>query len=83
MNCYDCSRESVDKPAVAVCNVCSAGICRTHLVETDRPVTATRLLNREVELPLRARKLLCHKCSQALQQGSKVQQLGFAKVSNS
>jgi len=67
MNCYDCSRESVDNPAVAVCNVCSAGICRKHLVETDRAVTVTRLLNREEELPLRTRRLLCPKCNQALQ----------------
>ena len=38
MNCYDCARESVDNSAVAVCSVCSAGICRKHLVETDRAV---------------------------------------------
>jgi hypothetical protein len=54
MNCYDCSRESVANPAVAVCNVCSAGICRKHLLETDRAVTVTRLLNRVEELPLKA-----------------------------
>jgi hypothetical protein len=70
MNCYDCSLESVGNPAAAVCSVCSAGICRKHLVEIDRAVAVTRLLNREEELPLRTRKLLCHKCSQALQQPS-------------
>ena len=81
MNCYDCSRESLDNPAVAVCNVCSAGICRKHLVETDRAVTVTRLLNRVEELPLRARKLLCNQCSQAVQQPSQVLEFGSAKVS--
>jgi hypothetical protein len=53
--------------------MCSAGICRKHLVETDRAVTVTRLLNRVEELPLKGRKVLCHKCSQALQQPSQVQ----------
>jgi hypothetical protein len=71
MNCYDCSRESVANPAVAVCNVCSAGICRKHLLETDRAVTVTRLMNRVEELPLKARKLVCNKCSQAVQQPSR------------
>ena len=66
MNCYDCARESVNNPAVAVCNVCSAGLCRKHLIETDRAITVTRLLNRMEELPLKARQLLCHKCSRAL-----------------
>jgi hypothetical protein len=70
MNCYDCFRESVTNLAVAVCNVCSAGICSKHLVETDRAVTVTRLLNRVEELPLKARKLVCNKCSQALHQTS-------------
>jgi hypothetical protein len=70
MNCCDCSTESVANPAVGVCHVCSAGICRKHLVETDRAVTVIRLINREEELPLRTRKLLCHKCSEALHQHS-------------
>jgi hypothetical protein len=80
MNCYDCSRESVASPAVAVCDVCSAGICRKHLVETDRAITVTRLLNRAEELPLKARKLMCHTCAQALQQPGSTR-FGFAKVS--
>ncbi len=70
MNCYDCALELADNPAVAVCNMCSARICRKHLVETDRAVTVTRILNREEELPLKVRKLLCHKCSLALRQPS-------------
>ena len=77
MNCYDCSRESVGNPAVAVCNVCSVGICRKHVVETEPVVTVTRPLNRAEELPLRTRKLLCHKCSLALQQGSRVHEFGL------
>ena len=51
MNCCDCARESVNNPAVAVCQVCSAGLCRKQLIETGRAVTVTKLLNRVEELP--------------------------------
>jgi hypothetical protein len=33
MICYDCSRDSVNKDAVGICNRCSSGICRKHAVE--------------------------------------------------
>ena len=34
MNCYECSKSGVDKPAVAICTSCSAGLCLEHLRET-------------------------------------------------
>jgi hypothetical protein len=34
LNCYECSKSGVDKPAVAICKSCSAGLCLEHLRET-------------------------------------------------
>jgi hypothetical protein len=34
LNCYECSKSGVEKPAVAICRSCSAGLCLEHLRET-------------------------------------------------
>jgi hypothetical protein len=34
MLCYPCAKNGVERPAVALCTSCSAGLCREHLLET-------------------------------------------------
>jgi hypothetical protein len=70
MICYDCSLDSVSNEAVGVCNCCSAGICRKHAVEVEKPVTVMHPIDQEITLPLSARRLLCQRCNQALHQKS-------------
>ncbi|GAA2634011.1 DUF2180 family protein [Streptomyces axinellae] len=38
MNCYDCSNEGTDTPAVAVCVDCGAAVCARHLHDDPEPV---------------------------------------------
>ena len=35
MLCYSCARNGVERPAVALCTSCSAGLCLEHLRETS------------------------------------------------
>ncbi len=68
MNCYDCARGRVSETATGVCRHCGAGICAEHTIEDEVVVTKTVVMAREVPLPLKARKLLCTVCHQALSQ---------------
>jgi hypothetical protein len=34
MFCYPCAKTGVERPAVALCRSCSAGLCPEHLLET-------------------------------------------------
>jgi hypothetical protein len=70
MNCYNCSLAGVEQVAVASCRHCSAGLCTRHVVEESQAVTTEMLINRVVELPVRARRLLCLTCGEALRQPS-------------
>ena len=68
MNCYDCSLAGIEQVAVASCRHCSAGLCARHVVEESQAVTTQGLINRVLELPVRARRLLCKTCADALGQ---------------
>jgi hypothetical protein len=35
MLCYSCARNGVERPAVALCTSCSAGLCLEHLRKTS------------------------------------------------
>jgi hypothetical protein len=50
MICYDCSPDSVRNEAIGVCNLCSAGICRKHVVEVEKPITVLHPIDQEVRL---------------------------------
>ena len=44
MLCYSCARNGVERPAVALCTSCSAGLCLEHLRETSARVASDNAL---------------------------------------
>jgi len=74
MLCYECSLEGVVREAIGFCRHCSAGLCAEHAhIESDTVRVMRRYqtfgtIQEKVELPLKARKLLCSLCRQALHQ---------------
>lgn len=68
MNCFDCAGERVSETATGICRHCGAGICAEHTVENEVTVTKTVVMAREVPLPLKARRMLCRVCHNALSQ---------------
>jgi Uncharacterized protein conserved in archaea (DUF2180) len=34
MLCYPCAENGLERPAIALCTICSAGLCHEHLRET-------------------------------------------------
>lgn len=34
MLCYSCAEQGIERPAVALCRTCTAGLCMDHLRET-------------------------------------------------
>ena len=68
MHCYDCSKLGRSNEAVGLCHHCSAGLCEEHACVISEPVTGGHPLVQTVELPKRARLLLCGTCKGALGQ---------------
>jgi hypothetical protein len=68
MKCYDCWGEGVQTDAVGICHHCSAGTCGTHGTLVADPVLVHGPVARTVELPKKARALLCGVCRAALEQ---------------
>jgi len=44
MRCYPCAEQGVDRPAVALCRSCHAGLCLEHLRETATKIAAGHML---------------------------------------
>jgi hypothetical protein len=44
MLCYSCAELGVDRPAVALCRACSAGLCLEHLRETAAHFASDHIL---------------------------------------
>jgi hypothetical protein len=36
MNCHECARVGIERPAVGVCRFCSVGLCKEHIVASFR-----------------------------------------------
>jgi hypothetical protein len=68
MNCFDCGQQGRERLAVAMCHHCSAGLCRTHSICVEDPITANEPLFKTVVLPLRARLFFCGFCRAAFEQ---------------
>ena len=45
MYCYPCVERGIDKPAVALCRSCSAGLCVDHLRATAAPFASSHMLD--------------------------------------
>lgn len=43
MLCYSCAEQGVERPAIALCRSCYAGLCMDHLRETAAHVTSGRV----------------------------------------
>jgi hypothetical protein len=45
MLCHSCAEQGVDRPAVALCRSCSAGLCMEHLRETASRFASSHILD--------------------------------------
>ena len=63
MNCLECHPR--ERPAVAVCGRCGAGLCAGHIVESDDWLTFVMAINRPMRSAPPARKLRCARCAAA------------------
>lgn len=45
MLCYSCAEQGIDRPAVALCRSCSAGLCMDHLRETASRFASSHMLD--------------------------------------
>lgn len=74
MFCYECALQGVRREAIGMCHNCSLALCREHAHVEPAPVVATYAIRTypsvrgAVELPVKARKLLCAVCRAALGQ---------------
>jgi hypothetical protein len=68
MRCFDCSQEGKHSEAAGICHHCSAALCTEHIHAVTDPVRMRSPVVRTVELPLRARLILCETCLSALRQ---------------
>ncbi len=74
MFCYECAVQGVQREAIGTCHNCSLALCQDHAHVEPAPVVATYAnktyssVRGTVELPLKARKLLCQVCQVALAQ---------------
>ncbi|QGK68696.1 DUF2180 family protein [Allosaccharopolyspora coralli] len=67
MHCFDCAEQNTERPAVATCSDCSAGVCAQHAYVDRRPVACRMTAGMvPVQQPTRqtARILRCPSCAQ-------------------
>ena len=75
MRCFECSLAGARADAVGVCHHCSVGLCAEHAVLTADPILIHRPVAQVVELPKKARLLLCHTCLDALRQHHAIEEV--------
>jgi len=75
MKCYQCLRSGTTQEAAGLCHHCSAALCPEHICEVQDSATVMHILAPSMELPIRARILLCSVCKAALDQPSGEQSL--------
>jgi hypothetical protein len=67
MNCYDCHPRI--ETAVAVCQLCGKGLCRTHCVRQERPVYQHVPFGLGIQVRATGRKvprMVCGECEAAV-----------------
>ena len=45
MLCYSCAEEGIDRPAVALCRSCTAGLCMDHLRATASHLASSHMFD--------------------------------------
>ena len=45
MLCYPCAQQGIDRPAVALCRSCTAGLCMEHLRATASHLASGHILD--------------------------------------
>ncbi|MGQ9509314.1 MAG: DUF2180 family protein [Thermodesulfobacteriota bacterium] len=76
MKCYVCSKQGVDKEAVAICIVCGMGLCLGHAFKEEISVSdiIDWGLGREViPYPFTIPRFICAECKLAVEQRKKVE----------
>jgi len=68
MKCFECALAGKAADAIGVCHHCSLGLCPQHAVLTSDPIVSQQPVAKSVELPKKARALLCRTCLDALRQ---------------
>ena len=66
MHCFECSRNEIETPAVAVCLSCGRALCDKHCVEVTSPVRVREeggMGIRVVSTGLVRSRILCEKCA--------------------
>ena len=72
MNCYVCALIKRECTAIGLCNQCSAGLCIHHAIDVTQSITRGDPIVHVVELPLKARRLVCQVCKDAYEQPHKL-----------
>lgn len=72
MNCYVCALKERECPAIGLCDQCSAGLCINHAIDVSQTVIMGDPIVHVVELPLKARRLVCQVCKEAFEQPHKL-----------
>ena len=68
MNCLDCARDhQLQRPAVAACSECGAGVCEDHLIVRPHHLIRNDVLFRQAPVDPPARRVLCRTCAAAWQ----------------
>lgn len=74
MLCYECKSKAVRREAVSLCHHCGVALCEEHAHVESVPLVATYgdetfpSMTGTVELPRKARLVLCAVCREALAQ---------------
>ncbi|MHB8394635.1 MAG: DUF2180 family protein [Candidatus Dormibacteria bacterium] len=64
MNCLDCARDhQLQRPAVAACSECGAGVCEQHLVVRPHHLIRNDVLFRQAPAHPPARRVRCRNCA--------------------
>ena len=68
MRCFECAADGQATEAIGLCHHCSVALCARHGHVVERAITGSVPINKIVELPAKARELLCGVCRAALEQ---------------
>ena len=68
MNCLECERSGMHRPAVALCHNCSVALCLEHVKVLPKHLEMQVPVCKTVELPIPAQVALCHTCQAAFSQ---------------